>query len=107
MQNTTKPNQTKVVSPVDEFSAARAAERHPVSPSSPATSYPRFNDGGSRVQNALHLPQGRDDKKITSDNGGHGVSWDKAAGRRGWEVGGRGGVGAGWWEERRQGENHE
>lgn len=43
-------------------------------PKIPCASYPRFNDGGSRVQNALHLPQGRDDKKITGDNGGHGVS---------------------------------
>lgn len=40
----------------------------------PCASYPRFNDGGPRVQNALHLPQGRDDKKITGDNSGHGVS---------------------------------
>lgn len=39
-----------------------------------STSYPRFNDGGSRVQNALHLPQGRDHKKITGDNSRHRVS---------------------------------
>lgn len=37
-------------------------------------SYPRFDDSGPRVQNALHLPQRRDDKKITGDNSGHRIS---------------------------------
>lgn len=63
----------------------------------PSTSYPCFNDGGSRVQNALHLPQGRDDKKITSDDSGHRVSWDKEVDTVGLGWGGRRVFGGGWW----------
>lgn len=99
-----KKTKTKPFHRLTRSAPQRAAERHvsrvTVSPKFPSTSYPRFNDGGSRVQNALHLPQGRDDKKITSDDGGHGVSWDKAvdtAGEGGRERGG----------EKKEGDNHE
>lgn len=90
-QKKQKQNKTKPFHWLTRSAPQRAAERHV------STSYPRFNDGGSRVQNALHLPQGRDDKKITSDDGGHGVSWDKA-------VGAAGELGRG---RKKEGDNHE
>lgn len=73
------------------------------------TRQPCFDDGGSRVQNALHLPQGRDDKKITSDNSRHRVSWDKTVDtvRGAWVVGDKQVDGGGHLKGGKKGENNE
>lgn len=38
--------------------------------------YPGFNDGGPRVQNALHLPQSRNHKQVTRHHSRHRVTWN-------------------------------